>query len=236
MLVIENGSNAKQLVTTFIELCDDPFTQRWLKETYPVFCVIKYNETKTNSICIALLHKIDFDPLHLFDNPVLLDYIYTMTGYRRNNYAYNLLRKIIKKNKVIGFCCNDESAKLFVKCGFSYHPDKQWMVRFPPFAQPKLISNISKTKMTKLKQTADKAEELWAVCQDDGCDGLPNPTNWLYNQDSMRTMWESSKETQNNIFMELMFNNSYSQYMDFMYNNYPPGFGNKIRKCHKEHK
>lgn len=238
MLIIENGSKAKQLVTSFIELRDDPFTQLWLNHSYPVFCVVTYNETKTNPICVALLHKIDFDPLHIFDNPVLLDYIYTMTEYRRNNYAYNLLRKIMKKNKLIGFCRNDASAKLFVKCGFSYHPDKHWMVRFPPIAQPKLMSDIPKTTMTKLEQMADKSEQLWAVCQKNyGCDGLPDPTNWLYNQDSMRTMWESIKESQhnNNAFMNIiMFNNSYSEYMDFMYNNYPVGFGNEMRKCYKE--
>jgi len=142
MLIIENDSKAKQLVTSFTELCDDPFTQGWLKETYPVFCVVKYNETKTNPICVALLHKIDFDPLHIFDNPVLLDYIYTMTEHRRNNYAYNLLRKIMKKNKVVGFCCNDESAKLFVKCGFSYHPNKHWMVRFPALSNTKTKDSL----------------------------------------------------------------------------------------------
>uniref|UniRef100_A0A6C0HT70 Uncharacterized protein n=1 Tax=viral metagenome TaxID=1070528 RepID=A0A6C0HT70_9ZZZZ len=153
MLIIENGIKAKQLVTSFTELYDDSFTQRWLKETYPVFCVVKYDETKTNPICVALLHKIDFDSLHIFDNPVLLDYIYTMTEHRRNNYAYNLLRKIMKKNKIIGFCCNDESAKLFVKCGFSYHPDKQWMVRFPSLSNTKtkeLLNVKSKLELQKM--------------------------------------------------------------------------------------
>ena len=115
------------------------------------------------------------------------------------------------------------------------------MVRFPPITQPKLMSDIPKTKITKLEQIADKAEQLWVVCQNDGCDELPDPTNWLYNQDSMRTMWENSKESQtnnNNAFMNLILNNSnsYSQYMDFMYNNYPAGFGNEIRKCYKEKK
>ncbi len=102
------------------------------------------------------------------------------------------------------------------------------MVRFPSIAQDKLMSNIPKTKMTKLEQMANKAEQLWAVCQNDRCDGLPDPTNWLYNQDNMRRIWETSKESQNN--------NSYSQYMEFMYNNYPLGFGNEIRKCYKEAK
>ena len=95
MLIIENGNKAKQRVKSFVELRDDPFAKGWLQETYPVFCVIKYDETKTIPICIALLHKIDFDPKRIFANPVWLDYIYTMTEYRRSSYAYSLVRKII---------------------------------------------------------------------------------------------------------------------------------------------
>jgi len=141
MLVIEKGDKAKQLVKKFIELHNDSFTQQWLEETYPVFCIIKYDNAKTHPICIALLHKIDFDSFHIFDKPVLLDYIYTMIKYRKNGFASNLIHKIINKNQIIGFCCNDESTRLFVKNGFSYHPDKQWMVRYPP-----LIYNIEPLK------------------------------------------------------------------------------------------
>ena len=130
MLVIEKNENAKTLVKKMNELKNNIFTESWLKETYPVVCIIKYKgETP---ICVALLHEIDFDPLHKYDTaPLLLDYIYTMGEYRRKNYAYKLVEKIKQKNKVVGFCCNDESIKLFIKCGFSYHYDND-MVRFPP--------------------------------------------------------------------------------------------------------
>ena len=128
MLIFEN-SKAKQIIRNINELANNPFIELWLKETYKVFCVIKYDKTKP--ICIALLHKIDFDPLYIFDKPpLLLDYIYTFPEYRRQNYACKLIIKLIQKNKIIGFCFNNESIKLFVKCGFSHNSND--MVRFPP--------------------------------------------------------------------------------------------------------
>lgn len=138
MIVIKEGHDAKELVRTlvteYIELQGNIFIKQWLRETYPVFCIIQYN--KTHPTCITLLHKIDIDPYRIFQNPVLLDYIYTMTSCRRRGHANKLLNKIIKNNKIIGFCCNDESVELFVKSGFSYHSEKQDMVRYPP-----MISN-----------------------------------------------------------------------------------------------
>jgi hypothetical protein len=148
----EFGTEAKRFIYNLIDLKDNPFIQQWLQETYPVFCVIKYNEENTYPVCFALLHKMDFDPLNIFDKPVLLDYIYTMPKCRRNMHAYKLLIRIIKKNKVIGFCCNDESEKLFIKCGFSYHPNNQFMVRFPP-----LISSSKNGKDTLCEELLHEA-------------------------------------------------------------------------------
>jgi hypothetical protein len=128
MLIFEKLNKAKQIIQNIQELSNNPFIQLWLKETYEVFCVIKYNNT--NPICIAVLHKIYFDPLHKFNKPPLLNYNYTFLEYRRHNYAYKLIINLIQKNKIIGFCCNDESIKLFVKCGFSYHSNE--IMRFPP--------------------------------------------------------------------------------------------------------
>ena len=148
MLVIKKGIKAKQLVNEIIqlydELYDDPFINQWLMETYSVFCIIKYYGNIP--VCISLLHKIDFDPYHIFDTPVLLNYIYTLQEYRKNKYAYNLLRKIIKNNQIIGFCGNDASANLFIKCGFSYHSEKQYMVRFPPLLDTDKYTNLQITQ------------------------------------------------------------------------------------------
>jgi hypothetical protein len=127
-------NQAKELVKGIHELKDNQFVHVWLKE-HSVYSVVTYDENK-HPICIALLHKIEFDPLHIFDKPpLLLDYIYTMEKYRRKNYAYKLIVKMTKNNKIIGYCCNDESVQLFVKCGFSYHMDQFEMVRFPPFSK-----------------------------------------------------------------------------------------------------
>lgn len=124
---------AKEFIKNIQELKNNKFVRVWLEEPNSVYSIITYDETKTIPICIALLHKIQFDPLYPFDKPpLLLDYIYTMEKYRRNNHAYKLIVKIKKNNKLIGYCCNDESVNLFVKCGFSYHLDHLEMVRFPP--------------------------------------------------------------------------------------------------------
>ena len=245
MLVIEVGVKAKQLISSFDELCDDPIANLWLKETYPVFCVVKFNKSKTTPICIALLHKIDYDSCGIFDNPVLLDYIYTANAHRGKGSASALLQALKKNNKIIGFCCNNESAKLFVKCGFSYHPDTQFMVRFPPMLSEIVIvdtddsaasaaSVSASVTRSKPDQLSDESERLWIACKNDGCDDLPDPTNWLCNQSRMRSMWENYKikngnSSTNPFLANLMLNNSFSRYMDFMYTNYPAGFGNKLR-------
>lgn len=131
MLVTQSGNLAKQTIREVSELRDNPFTQLWLNETYPVFCVIRYDTTNTYPLCLALLHKVDFDPLRIFEKPLLLDYIYTPKKYRNNGHASYLVRKITKKNKIIGFCCNEEAVNMFIKNGFSYDPQNE-MVRYPP--------------------------------------------------------------------------------------------------------
>ena len=63
------------------------------------------------------------------------------------------------------------------------------------------------------------SDELWEKCHSE-CDTIPNPVNWLFNQDSMIMIYESSKFINDAL-------NAYSSYMNFMYHNYPRGFGKK---------
>lgn len=55
--IIKNGSNAKWLVRSSIDLHYDPFKKRWLQETYPVLCANIYNGTKVTPISIAFYIK-----------------------------------------------------------------------------------------------------------------------------------------------------------------------------------
>jgi hypothetical protein len=133
MIITKTGSDAKQFVVGISELFDDIIVKGWLSETDPTFCIIKYNNKVP--VCIALLHKIEYDVLGIFENPVVLDYIYTMIVYRKNGYAYKLLKKLTKNNQIIGFSSNDEAHNLFMKCHFGFRPidDELAMVRFPHY-------------------------------------------------------------------------------------------------------
>lgn len=66
---------------------------------------------------------------------------------------------------------------------------------------------------------------------------LPNPTNWIYNQNKMRGAWDNMRKefAQNKLLKEMMLNNSFGRYMEFMYNSYPPNFGSEIIRCEKEY-
>jgi hypothetical protein len=69
------------------------------------------------------------------------------------------------------------------------------------------------------------------------CPGLPNPTEWIMNQASMRASWEryyTITDRKREPFRSIMLRNPYSKYMRFMYESYPPGFGDEIIKAHQE--
>ncbi len=87
----------------------------------------------------------------------------------------------------------------------------------------------------KMEEYSNKADELYKICINDGCDNLCNPTIWIFNQDKLRDSWEKYiKSTENlpEFIKNSMLNNSYSNYMSFMYNTYPIGFGNKLKECY----
>lgn len=158
MLIIEKGSNAKGLIGTIGALNDNKFTKQWMQETNEVFCIVKYvvaeDESTNHVVCVALLHKLDFDPMHLHDKMVLLDYIFTVPEKRRKGFAFSMLKKLKKKNKIIAFCSNDASVDLFKKSDFSYHLDNHSMMRFPP------IPNLTDDFIQQLFQDEKKQRPL----------------------------------------------------------------------------
>jgi hypothetical protein len=84
--------------------------------------------------------------------------------------------------------------------------------------------------VSKMEEYSAQSRELYNICCDNGCENLVDPTNWILNQDKMRMAWEKFKgEIKSDVFMN---NNCFTTYMDFMYNTYPPNFGNKIKECY----
>lgn len=87
-------------------------------------------------------------------------------------------------------------------------------------------------KMIEWSETSNK---LYNLVKDE-CKDLPDPTNWLINQEKMRNSWEEYKntKTENNLVNKLLLNNNFAKYMDFMYNTYPKGYGEKLQQLYKD--
>lgn len=81
------------------------------------------------------------------------------------------------------------------------------------------------------------AEKYCKDAIEQGCTEIVDPTKWLRNQSSMRKSWEEYKKAFSNssnneqkVFNKTLLNNEFARYMNFMYDNYPEGFGEKIHE------
>lgn len=90
-------------------------------------------------------------------------------------------------------------------------------------------------RIQQIKEQMEKwglhADQLHRQCIQDKCDDILEPHIWIYKQDSMRKSWESWRENMENkspVVRQLLDNNSFTKYMDFMYDTYPAGFGNSL--------
>ena len=233
-IITEYNLSAKEIVRKFKELETNEFVKLWVEETNPVMCVILSNKDQ-ETLSIALLHKMDNDPLKIHTKPILFDYIYTFEPYRKKGYASILLNKIKEKNELTAFCNSEESERLFIKNGYVLEEINEVKVIRHPCKRVFVEISDEKMKLGQLEMETliCKAEELYKVCLN--VDEILDPNNWLYNQDKMRTIWEQYKLGLANMskFMRKgMLNNSYARYMEFMYDNYPAGFGNKLLECY----
>ena len=102
-----------------------------------------------------------------------------------------------------------------------------------------LMSSKGK-RIQQIKEDMDKwghhSEQLHQEAIQDQCDGLLSPLRWIFNQDSMRKSWESWRndmKTKPPIAQQLLGNNSFTKYMDFMYDTYPSGFGRALKYSHE---
>jgi len=77
----------------------------------------------------------------------------------------------------------------------------------------------------------DKANELYIKSKTIDCNSI-SPINWLYNQDKLRSAWEFFVEKSKNLgpFESIIMDNEFTQYMRFMYDSFPVGYGEIMKK------
>ena len=83
----------------------------------------------------------------------------------------------------------------------------------------------------KMNNNYDIAQELFLKCKNSGCNDVLSPIKWLYNQNKMLESYDVFKKSYSN--NELMVNiqkNEFIDYMDLMCENYPVGFGDRLKE------
>ena len=99
---------------------------------HPLRCihaVVLRRNTDSDVKCIALLSKMDFDPMGEHFHPWCIDLIFTPECHRRRGYA-SILAKILKLGYEVSAHCNsDESVKMFKKAGYKQHPVMDGLMR-----------------------------------------------------------------------------------------------------------
>ena len=88
----------------------------------------------------------------------------------------------------------------------------------------------------EMRTYAITATEMYNICIKEINNQVVDPIFWIYNQEKMRLSWEQYIDSLENVsgFMkETMLNNNFAKYMQYMYDKYPPGYGNAIHKAYK---
>lgn len=99
------------------------------------------------------------------------------------------------------------------------------------------LENIeaTKQKMAINTQTATNLyqQALQEEIQDPTGHELLDPSEWIANQTTMRTMWEKHEtylKTKNTCISIFLRNNKFAEYMQFMYSAYPEKFGDTLKE------
>lgn len=87
----------------------------WYKDK-GISCYV-LNEQDGKATSIALLSTCNFDPLNVYKNPKILNYIYTAEKYRRRGFAQKLVKKLQEDGvEFSAFCDGEKSVELLRKC------------------------------------------------------------------------------------------------------------------------
>lgn len=87
----------------------------------------------------------------------------------------------------------------------------------------------------KMQEFSDTAHALYDdICRDQET-SLPDPVQWMYNQDRMRHMWLNvSKNFEGD--MNAMLDHKVMKYMQHMYTKYPAGYGFRLQQAARDGK
>lgn len=84
---------------------------------------------------------------------------------------------------------------------------------------------------TEIQFFCDRAEELYNnIHSHENSQTIPSPLHWLENQDYFRSMWIYIKSLINDCSISFIFDQNVINYMKFMYETFPAGFGMNLRR------
>ena len=142
--------------------------------------------------------------------------------------------------KRVCYVCKIETKDLCKRCKSTYYCSK--LCQKSHWIKHKTECFDRHSLELQLIEYDKTAKILFAICASEECDGLPNPTLWIYNQNEMRKLWDEWKENLQNLnkpLLQFTFkypSNSYNVYMDYMYKTYPPGFGENLKNAYIDSK
>ena len=124
MFALHRNENAKKIIRKVLKdlpAMDLMHINRWINESRPVKCYTIQDLVTKKVVSFILLSKMDYDPFKEQLRPFTLDFVYTISDYRRQNFAYKLLLHVKDHEETTAFCSTSESQELFKKGGFKYY-------------------------------------------------------------------------------------------------------------------
>lgn len=169
------------------------------------------------------------------------------TEQQIERYARNLSFWIIEQNSVTLESSGKEFARNFfisnnyaelvkkIKSKFNKNDEKKIRTRCLELTRMNSHTKTLDKIRNELKQKYKTAAKLYKIAKEeielDGKTFDINPDIWLINQNTLRNGWEKfNSGLENSPLKHIMLNNSYSNYTKYMYDNYPAGFGDQIKK------
>ena len=82
------------------------------------------------------------------------------------------------------------------------------------------------------EEILNEANELYLKSKTIDCNSI-DPVTWIVNQNKLRNSWELFVEKSDNlgIFKPVIMDNDFSKYMKFMYDSFPAGYCDIIKKA-----
>jgi len=145
-------------------------------------------------------------------------------GYFKARYAYCAQHKLDTIEKINNF---NEELKTAI-----YELYNQKVTMVDPRTAIYEKYQITETQHRKMMR---EAYNLFAIAKKDILDDdFPRPGDYLMNQDTFRSSWETYLGKIKNSPINIFINNSFYDYMNYMYNNIPIGYGADFRNVIEE--